>query len=185
MENQGKTIKQIADELGVSKQAVYKKIDNLDLRSSLQKIANQFTIDKHQEKLIKSAFLENKSPTKITNQVDEIANQSPTSLQLISILQSTIDLTKTQNEQLKSELDIKNKQIEDLNAELAKERKHNRAQSETIAVLADQAQKLQLAQMKSQITDGEHLTREEPQDVPVPATAPEQAKSKKSWKWWK
>ena len=51
-----KTIRQIADELGVSKTAVHKKIANLGLRSSLQKNGNQFTIDEHQEKLIKSAF---------------------------------------------------------------------------------------------------------------------------------
>lgn len=101
MEN-GKTIKQIADELGVSKTAVYKKIDNLGLRSSLRKIANQFTVDKTQEKLIKQAFSENQSQTKNANQVCDNDNQTQTSLRLISMLQK--------------ELDIKNKQIEDLTA---------------------------------------------------------------------
>lgn len=102
MEEKGKTIKQIAEELGVSKTAIYKKIDNLGLRSSLRKIANQFTVDKTQEKLIIQAFLEKQSQTKIANQVYENDNQSQTSLQLISMLQK--------------ELDIKNKQIEDLTA---------------------------------------------------------------------
>ena len=37
-----KTIKQIADELGVSKTAVRKKIENLGLQSSLRKNGNQF-----------------------------------------------------------------------------------------------------------------------------------------------
>lgn len=40
-----KAIKQIADELGVSKTAVRKKIENLGLRSILQKNGNQFAID--------------------------------------------------------------------------------------------------------------------------------------------
>ena len=55
-----KTIKQIADELGVSKTAVRKKIENLGLRSSLRKNGNQFLIDEVQESLIKQGFLENK-----------------------------------------------------------------------------------------------------------------------------
>ena len=59
-----KTIKQIADELGVSKTAVRKKIENLGLRSSLQKNGNQFAINEEQENRIKSAFLESESETK-------------------------------------------------------------------------------------------------------------------------
>ena len=62
-----KTIKQIADELQVSKTTVRKKIENLGLRSSLRLNGNQFAIDEEQENLIKSAFAQNnqeKSQTK-------------------------------------------------------------------------------------------------------------------------
>jgi DNA-binding MurR/RpiR family transcriptional regulator len=62
-----KTIRQIADEIGVSKTAVNKQIANLGLRSGLRKNGNQFAIDEHQEALIKQAFLKNrklKSKTK-------------------------------------------------------------------------------------------------------------------------
>jgi biotin operon repressor len=38
----GKTIKQIADEIGVSKTAVMKQIANLGLQTSLRKNGNQF-----------------------------------------------------------------------------------------------------------------------------------------------
>ena len=55
-----KTIKEIADELGVSKTAVSKQIANLGLRSSLRKNGNQFAIENQQEKLIKMAFRKNK-----------------------------------------------------------------------------------------------------------------------------
>ena len=41
MANQGKTIKQIADEIGVSKQAVRNQIAKLGLQSSLQKNAKK------------------------------------------------------------------------------------------------------------------------------------------------
>ena len=39
-----KTIKQIADEIGVSKTAIRKKIANLGLQLSLRKIGNQFAV---------------------------------------------------------------------------------------------------------------------------------------------
>lgn len=60
---QGKTIKEIAEELGVSKTAVRKQIANLELQTSLRKIGNQFAIEKEQEALIKSAFFQKQSRT--------------------------------------------------------------------------------------------------------------------------
>ena len=75
---QGKTIKEIAEELGVSKTAVRKQIANLELQTSLRKIGNQFAIEKEQEALIKSAFFQKQSQTKIANQVSDFANQSQT-----------------------------------------------------------------------------------------------------------
>lgn len=92
-----KTIRQIANEIGVSKQAVRDKIDKLGLQSSLRKIGNRFTIESNAEIQIKSAF---------SYQNDEIENdnQSETLTDLVSIL--------------KAELDIKNKQIADLSAAL-------------------------------------------------------------------
>ncbi len=51
-----KTIRQIAEEIGVSKTAVSKQIANLGLRSGLRKNGNQFAIDERQETLIKQAF---------------------------------------------------------------------------------------------------------------------------------
>ena len=99
-----KTIRQIADEIGVSKTAVNKQIANLGLRSGLRKNGNQFAIDEHQEALIKQAFSE-KSQT-------EIENQSQTKTQtenhevgdLVCVLQATIDT-------LQGQLEVKDRQI--------------------------------------------------------------------------
>jgi len=99
-----KTIKQIADELGVSKTAVRKQIANHGLQSSLRKNGNQFAIDEKQEALILKAFL-GKSQTEFANQTE---TKSETSLQIVSVL-----------EILQKELEIKNKQISELNARLA------------------------------------------------------------------
>jgi len=99
-----KTIKQIADEIGVSKTAVRKQIANLGLQACLQKNGNQFAIDEKQEVLILKAF-SGKSKTESANQTE---TKTETSLQLVSVL-----------EILQKELEIKNKQISELNARLA------------------------------------------------------------------
>ena len=106
-----KTIKQIADEIGVSKTAVRKQIANLGLRSSLRKNGNQFAIDKHEETLILKAFSE-KTQTKNANQTQtktQTANHEVSDL--VCVLQRTIDT-------LQGQLAIKDKQIEDLSEAL-------------------------------------------------------------------
>ena len=126
-----KTIKQIADELGVSKTAVRKKIENLGLQSSLRKNGNQFAIDEHQEALIKQAFFE-KTQT-------EIENQSQTKTQtenrevgdLVCVLQTTISV-------LKAELEAKDRQIEKLQMLLDQEQQLHALTVQQIKVLPEQ-----------------------------------------------
>lgn len=100
-----KTIRQIADEIGVSKTAVNKQIANLGLRSGLRKNGNQFAIDEHQEALIKQAFseksqteIENQSQTKTKTENHEVGD-------LVCVLQATIDT-------LQGQLEVKDRQIE-------------------------------------------------------------------------
>ena len=90
-----KTIRQIADEIGVSKTAVSKQIANLGLRSGLRKNGNQFAIDEQQEALIKQAFFE-KTKTEIENH--EVGD-------LVCVLRATIDT-------LQGQLEVKDRQIE-------------------------------------------------------------------------
>ena len=98
-----KTIRQIADEIGVSKTAVSKQIANLGLRSGLRKNGNQFAIDERQETLIKQAFLE-KSQTEIENQTQTENHEVS---DLVCVLQATIDT-------LQGQLEVKDRQIEKL-----------------------------------------------------------------------
>ena len=98
-----KTIRQIADEIGVSKTAVNKQIANLGLRSGLRKNGNQFAIDEHQEALIKEAFSE-KSQTEIENQTQTENHEVS---DLVCVLQATIDT-------LRGQLEVKDRQIEKL-----------------------------------------------------------------------
>lgn len=107
-----KTIKQIADEIGVSKQAVRDEIAKQGLQSSLRKNGNQFAIDERQEMLIKSAF-ERRMGAKLNEKTLQSETQSDT----------VIDVLVKQSEMLQKELEIKNKQIEELNERLAENQK--------------------------------------------------------------
>ena len=122
-----KTIKEIADELGVSKTAVSKQIANLGLRSSLRKNGNQFAIENQQEKLIKMAFRKNKQRERAgenlvsdeqsqTKSQTTNANQSQTKnhevCDWVCVLQTTVDT-------LQEQLSVKDQQIRELNARLA------------------------------------------------------------------
>lgn len=102
-----KTIRQIADEIGVSKTAVNKQIANLGLRSGLRKSGNQFVIDEHQEALIKHTFFE-KLQTEIANHSQtETQTENHEVCDLVCVLQTTIDT-------LQGQLEVKDRQIERL-----------------------------------------------------------------------
>lgn len=138
-----KTIAEIATDIGVSRQAVHKKIKQEPLSISLQKFistkGNTVYIEFEGEKLIKSAFSKLKPSTKI---VDEMTTQFIESLQ----------------EQIKS-LTEQNK---DFREQLNQERQHNREQADKItelaaelAKLANNAQHLHAGDIIPRLKDGE------------------------------
>lgn len=130
-----KTIKQIADELGVSKQAVSKCIDNLGLRSTLTKNGNFFVVSNSQEKAIKRVFLSHKTANQNANQN---ANQSPTELAvLIEVLQTTIDTLQGQLSAKDEQIRKQQEQIEQLTSAL--QQQTSALESITAALTAAQA----------------------------------------------
>ena len=167
-----KTIKEIADELGVSKTAVSKQIANLGLRSSLRKNGNQFAIENQQEKLIKMAFRKNKQ-REIAGEnlvIDEQsqtksqttnANQSQTEnhevCDLVCVLQTTVDT-------LQEQLSVKDQQIRELNARLAECSTALLAAQET----ARAAQALHAGTIQQQLSDGEDYAASVPDEQAAP-----------------
>jgi len=99
-----KSVRQLATEIGVSKTAIMKQIENLGLHTELQRKGNQFVITDEQEALIKSAFTE-KSKT-IKSQ-----SESQSDAPIIAVLQMTI-------ETLREQLQAKDRQIDTLTAAL-------------------------------------------------------------------
>lgn len=115
-----KTIRQIADEIGVSKQAVFKKIKREPLSTSLQglmtTVDGRLMIEVDGEKLIKQAFSEIVPSTidnQLTGAVDGLVDAPSTKKEekaaevdgVISVLQATIDT-------LQGQLEVKDRQIE-------------------------------------------------------------------------
>lgn len=170
-----KTIKEIAEEIGVSKQAIFKKMKREPLSTSLQgftsTVDGRLTVSVDGEKLIKQAFFKD-GPSTTVNQnrqpVDGLVDAPSTKL---DEKMAEVDGKNALYEILKMELQAKNEQIAVLQSELSKERQHSRELAEKIVVLADQAQKLQLAQMSQQLMDGS--------DGTTGIAKPERSKS-----WW-
>ena len=129
-----KTVKQIADELGVSKQAVHQKRKSKELSTALQPFTSTVDgvvyISVDGENLIKQAFLKNDR-----KQVD-------------GKLSSTVDGSFTPSED--SEIVFLRGQVEKLQAELEKEREHNREKDkqllETLNKLAESQAALSVGQ---------------------------------------
>ena len=150
-----KTIRQIADEIGVSKTAVNKQIANLGLRSGLRKNGNQFAIDEHQEALIKQAFSE-KSQTEIENQTQtKSQTENHEVSDLVCVLQATIDT-------LQGQLEVKDRQIEKLTEALI-------AAQQTAAA----AQALHAGTIQQQLVTGDARADQQEQG------------SKLSKRWWR
>lgn len=167
-----KTIKEIADELGVSKTAVSKQIANLGLRSSLRKNGNRFAIENQQEKLIKMAFRKNKQreiagenlvsdEQSQTKSQTTNANQSQTEnhevCDLVCVLQTTVDT-------LQEQLSVKDQQIRELNARLAECSTALLAAQET----ARAAQALHAGTIQQQLSDGEDYAASVPDEQAAP-----------------
>ena len=183
----GKTVKEIAAEIGVSKQAVFKKMKREPLSTGLQGLTTtvdgRLMVSVDGEKLIKQAFLGHEPSTtdnRLTVEVDGLVDGSSTKS---GEKTAEVDGENRLYEILEKELQAKNEQIAaqqaeiaNLQGELSAERQHSREQAERIAVLADQAQRLQLAQMSPQMIDGTKAPEgQDPHGEEDPAAA------KRSW----
>ena len=164
-----RTIKDAAEILGVSKTSIRKYLtpefrdQYTELDSSGKIIISQNGFEILMDAMGKTAnkpdTTANQFPETTENQPQTTANQFPettenqpqTTENQQQITENSEHLDRiAQNrlyEILEKELQAKNEQIAALQAELSAERQHSREQAEKIAVLADQAQQLQLAQM--------------------------------------
>ena len=149
-----KTIRQIADEIGVSKQAVYKRY-----KGKLHTVCAPYAhteqgvlyIEEQGETLIKQDFLHTEcSIGAHTERSNGAALEHPENVGVIAVLQTTIDT-------LQGQLAIKDKQIEELNARLAEVSSALVAAQQT----AQAAQALHAGTIQQQLTSGEDQREED------------------------
>ena len=112
-----KTIRELADELGVSKTAIRNEIAKQGLQSSLRKNGNQFVIDEKCESLIKSAF-ESRNGKIIAKVVcEDTANQNAqvtdNQNEKVCDYQQKIDVLEADNKRLLDEIELLNGQLEE------------------------------------------------------------------------
>ena len=155
MANQGKTIKQIADEIGVSKQAVQKRITREPLYTCIQPYIATIGGTKYiavvGENLVKQAFLE-QQPT-------SVGIDTPTTNDMVvGVLKQTI-------ETLQQQLVVKDKQIEDLTSTV-------KTQAESIN--ADRQKEL-----AGTLIEGKKLMSG------ADPSEPEEQPKRKGWKFWR
>lgn len=136
-----KTVKQIADELGVSKQAVHQKRKSKELSTALQPFTSTVDgvvyISVDGENLIKQAFLKNDR-----KQVDDK-------------LSSTVDgsFTPSFTPPEDSEIIFLRGQVEKLQTELEKEREHNREKDKQLLDTLNKLAESQAALAAGQAAD--------------------------------
>lgn len=176
-----KTIKQIADELGVSKQAVHQKRKSEALSTALQPFTTTVDgvvyISVDGEKLLKQAFLKQNEPQPSTSTVNEF---TPVDGHVDGQEHPLYTILREQLATLNKQLDEKDSQIKQLQKDLETERQHSREQSDKFAELAKGAQQLHAGSIKQQLgagspAHGEEVTIDaEPVDPPAeePATQP-------------
>lgn len=123
MDNKEYTVKDLAEQVGVSKQAIIDKIKKLGLQNNLTRKGNRFVINETQANLILSAFQRKQQVQSTRNN----ANQNNDLL---------YELVKT----LQQQLDEKDKQIERLTA-----------LNENLLKISEQSQQLHAGTIQTQL----------------------------------
>jgi len=149
-----KTIRQIADEIGVSKQAVYKRY-----KGKLHTVCAPYAhteqgvlyLSEQAETLIKQDFLKDdrSNGAHMERSIGAVPEQSQEA-GVVAVLQATIDM-------LQGQLAVKDRQIEELNARLAEVSSALLAAQQTAAT----AQALHAGTIKQQLSDGSGADQEE------------------------
>ncbi|HIC7193375.1 TPA: RepB-like protein [Enterococcus faecalis] len=189
-----KTIKEIADEIGVSKQAVWQKIkkeSSIDLRQFTSKKGNTVYVDVDGQKVIKNAFF-NKTSTKKRQQkvfVDDNVNNSvdgnPEGNEEILFLRNLVSELQSEKKELHKLLD----QQQRLALQDKKLLEEYKAENDSLKALKMPSQETEFKHLDNQYKDEvnalkEHLEALQEQ-IKDQKRIEEQEKPRKWWQLWK
>ena len=153
-----KTVKQIADELGVSKQKVYRFIVRNHITASSE--AKQSKLyDETAEKLIKQGILESEPYQKAHHEAHQNHIND-------TLSEAVIELLRQELEQKNKQLKEKDKQISEKDQQIAR-----------LQELIHQEQQLRM------VTERKFILLEQQQDQEVPEQ--DMSEEKKWWQFWK
>ncbi|EOT45113.1 hypothetical protein OMY_02247 [Enterococcus sulfureus ATCC 49903] len=161
-----KTVKELADEIGVSKTAIYKKVNENQRKLWFSKIGNRFVISEEGQKVIKSKFETKNKKRKLQTDNQELITEN---LGTQTNNHQVYDL----NEQLLKQIDSQALQIEDLKKTKTEQFK----QIDHLHNLLDQQQQLQLNTQK--------LLEEKVQLLETKENEIQELKEKKWYQFWK
>ena len=189
-----KTIKEIADEIGVSKQAVWQKIkkeSSIDLRQFTSKKGNTVYVDVDGQKAIKNAFF-NKTSTKKRQQkvfIDDNVNDS-----IDSVSEEKEEILFLRN--LVSELQLEKKEIHkllDQQQRLALQDKklleEYKAENDSLKALKMPSQETEFKHLDNQYKDEVNALKEKlenlQEQIKDQKRIEEQEKPRKWWGLWR
>ena len=191
-----KTIKEIADEIGVSKQAVWQKIkkeSSIDLRQFTSKKGNTVYVDVDGQKAIKSAFFNKTSTTKrqqkvfVDDNVNNSVDGNPEGNEEILFLRNLVSELQSEKKELHKLLDqqqrlaLQDKKLLEEYKEEIKELKALKMPREDMkdgSSIRGEAQE-EIERLKAQLKLSEEERNKAKEKDPV------KTESKKWWQRWK
>ena len=183
-----KTVKQIADEIGVTKQALQKRMSREPLCTTLSPyISIQGTtkyIDDVGEILIISAFngIDKPIDTSINKGVDTGIDGIRTGIDSIS--DSLIDLLKLDIEANRRDIEEKNRQLEVKDTQIAGMQRTIDAQQETIHTQSENIKDLTASLNAAQALHAGTIQQQLTTEQPIRTKEPEPQEDNKRRRWW-
>ena len=151
-----KTIKELADELGVSKSYVDKIIRILKLHTKLDKVGNKYVISKKQEKAIITRIEKPKTTTESTTKLHTKVNSE------VDFLKEEIAYLKSNHDK---QLTSKDKQIESLSNLLDQQQRLALQDKKLLDEYKSEINDLKALKMPTQETEFKHLDNQYKDEV--------------------
>ena len=155
-----KTIKELADELGVSKSYIDKIIRILKLHTKLDKVGNKYVISKTQEKSIKDRLLSSESTTK-SHTKSTTKTHTEVDFEVDFLKEEILYLRKSHDKQLTN----KDKQIETLSNLLDQQQRLALQDKKLLEEYKAENDRLKVLKMPSQETEFKHLDNQYKDEV--------------------
>lgn len=155
-----KTIKELADELGVSKSYIDKIIRILKLHTKLDKVGNKYVISKKQEKSIKDRLRSSESTTK-SHTKSTTKTHTEVDFEVDFLKEEILYLRKSHDKQLTN----KDKQIETLSNLLDQQQRLALQDKKLLEEYKAENDNLKVLKMPSQETEFKHLDNQYKDEV--------------------